>query len=242
MGLLPTIKLDTLAQPLSIAKICPEKSRTDRQRAKLLYPSAPGLDSIWNTLSRPVSSIRVPARTVPIFLIPRSGRKFCGPMRPEVAVKSEQQKPIGRASVDNLNAPQEVGKFFLISGVVRLPFEALFRRERLVFAGLGVEPVIEVLEHFGDRGRFQEFAHAWNRRHTGVETLGARLKEGKARSPGRVLPRFDLRFEVRSHVQEFVDALADVIGIAPDGVELNDQNVFGWKAVEIWPEVPREAS
>jgi hypothetical protein len=144
--------------------------------------------------------------------------------------------------LDDLKALQQLGEFFLIGGVVGLPLQALFRSERLVLAGLGVEPVIGVLEHFGDRGRFQEFAYGRKRRDTRVETLGARLKEGKARSPGWVLPRFELRFEVHGDVQEFIDASADVIGIAPDRVELNDQNVFRRKSVEIRPEVAREAS
>ena len=68
-----------------------------------------------------------------------------------------------------------MGEFFLIGGVVRFPFEALFRRERLVLARLAVEAVIGVLEHFGDDGRFQDFAHARERGDTVVEALGAGL-------------------------------------------------------------------
>src|SRR5882757_6620853 len=147
-----------------------------------------------------------------------------------------------RASVNNLKAPQQVGEFFLIGGAIRLPFKALARRERLVLARLSVDPVIDVMELFGDRGRFQELAYSRKRGETSVEMLGTRLKERKARSPRWVLLRFERRFEVRSDVQEFVNALADAIGTAPDRVELNNQNVFRRKSVEIWPEVAREAS
>jgi hypothetical protein len=57
--------------------------------------------------------------------------------------------------LDDLKVLQQLGEFFLIGGVVRLPFEAVFWCERLILAGLRIEPVIGVLEHFGDRGRFQ---------------------------------------------------------------------------------------
>ncbi len=149
---------------------------------------------------------------------------------------------IGRASVDDLKVLQYLREFVLIGGVVRIPFEALFRCKRLILAGLGVKLVIDRLKHFGDRGRFQEFAYAWKRGHCGIEALGARLQERKTRGPGRVLPRFDVRFEIRIDVQEFVYAFLDAIGLAPDCVELNDQNVFRRKTVEIWPEVARETS
>ena len=59
-----------------------------------------------------------------------------------------------------------------------------------------------------------------------MEALGGRLKHGKTRSPSRVLSCFELRFEICCHAQEFIDASADAIGIAPDNVELNDQKCF----------------
>src|SRR3982751_1279947 len=72
--------------------------------------------------------------------------------------------------------------------------------------------------------------------------LRGRLNEWKTRSPGWVLSRFELRCEVLSYVQEFVHALADATRIASDGVELNNQNVFQRKSVQIWREVAREAA
>src|SRR5437588_6266122 len=51
-----------------------------------------------------------------------------------------------------------------------------------------------------------------------------------------------MRFEIRVNVQEFVYAFLNAIGLAPNCVELNDQNVFRRETVEIWPEVARETS
>src|SRR4030095_11047135 len=68
------------------------------------------------------------------------------------------------------------------------------------------------------------------------------LYKGKPRSTSRVLPCFELRFKVRGDIQELVYALADMVGIAPNGVELNDQKVFHRKTIEVWLEMLAEAS
>ena len=69
------------------------------------------------------------------------------------------------------------------------------------------------------------------------------MQKKKARSSRRVLRfRGESRFEVRGDLQKFVDLLADPVRIAPDGIELNDQNVFREKPLEIRPEVACETS
>lgn len=60
----------------------------------------------------------------------------------------------GRGSIDDLKTLQLMREFFLISSIVRLPFETLVRLEWLVLAGLGCQPVICALKHFGHRPGF----------------------------------------------------------------------------------------
>src|SRR5437763_16310945 len=72
--------------------------------------------------------------------------------------------------------------------------------------------------------------------------LRGRLNEGKTRSPGWVLPCFELRREVRSYFQEFGHPMADATRIASNRVELNNQNVFQRKSVQIRREVAGEAA
>ncbi len=81
-----------------------------------------------------------------------------------------------------------MGEFFLIGGVVCLPFQAFVSRERLVLLRFAVEAVVDALQRLGDGGRFQEFAHPRKRRDTIIESLGAGLKDGKARRAGLVFP------------------------------------------------------
>ena len=81
--------------------------------------------------------------------------EICGPTRPKhTNGELTKTRSEGRALVDDLKVPQHLGEFVLISGVVRLPFEALFRCKRLILAGFGVKLVIDRLKYFGDRGRF----------------------------------------------------------------------------------------
>ena len=108
--------------------------------------------------------------------LPSLRAEISGPTRPKrTNGELTKHQSEGRALVDDLKVPRHLGEFVLIGGVVRLPFEALFRRKRLILAGLGVKLVIDRLKHFGDRGRFQEFAYARKRGHCGIEALGARL-------------------------------------------------------------------
>src|SRR5262249_13441849 len=88
---------------------------------------------------------------------------------------TKNSDPKERRSVENLLIPQQVREVFLVRGIVRLPLAALFRRDRLIFAGPSVKTVIDVLKHFGDRGRFHEFAYARKRGDCAVKVLGARL-------------------------------------------------------------------
>src|SRR5450755_2053665 len=103
--------------------------------------------------------------------------------------------------------------------------------------------MIGALQRFSHDGRFQEFVCARERGESAVEMLGAGLEEGKARSPGGILPLLgQLRFEIRGDAEKFVGALADAVRIAPDRVELNDQNVVRGKPIEVRLEMLGEAS
>src|SRR5947207_12950655 len=72
--------------------------------------------------------------------------EICGPTRPKrTNGELTKHRSEGRTLGDDLKVPQHLGEFVLISGVVRLAFEALFWRKRLILAGLGVKLVIERL-------------------------------------------------------------------------------------------------
>src|SRR2546421_2369951 len=64
-----------------------------------------------------------------------------------------------KSLVNDPKALQLAKEFFLIGSVVCFPFEALFRRERLVLAGFCRQPMIGVFKHFCYRLRFLEVFH-----------------------------------------------------------------------------------